>query len=259
MRAAILGAKGRMGRACARIFAEAGETPACLVDVRSTAAEGGDAGGVPSFAALADVPAALACDCVVDFSSPAALDGLLAFAAARRCPAVLATTGYTTAELERIARAAADVPLFVSRNMSLGAGLLEALAERLSRALCPAFDVEIVETHHRDKQDAPSGTALALADAVQRGGGGDRYIYDRRARGARAPGEIGIHALRGGSVTGMHELHFLGQGEQLTLTHIAEDRALFARGALAAARFLIGRPPGLYGMRDLARKMLENG
>ena len=123
----------------------------------------------------------------------------------------------------------------------------------------PGFDVEIVETHHRDKQDAPSGTELALADAVQRGGGGDRYIYDRRARGARAPGEIGIHALRGGSVTGMHELHFLGQGEQLTLTHIAEDRALFARGALAAARFLIGRPPGLYGMRDLARKMLESG
>lgn len=259
MRAAILGAKGRMGRACARIFAEAGETLACLVDVRSTAADGGDAGGVPTFAALADVPASLACDCVVDFSSPTALGGLLAFAAARHCPTVLATTGYTTADLAAIGAAAADAPLFVSRNMSLGAGLVEQLSERLARALCPAFDVEIVETHHRGKQDAPSGTALALADAVQRGGAGDRYVYDRRACGARAPGEVGIHSLRGGSVTGMHEVHFLGQGEQLTLTHIAEDRALFARGALAAARFLIGRPPGQYGMRDLACEMLENG
>lgn len=254
MRMAISGARGRMGSACARIFAEAGETLAFFIDAR-----GGTDARVPVFSSPAAVPDALACDCMVDFSSPAALDGLLAFAAARHCPTVLATTGYTTAELERIARAAADVPLFVSRNMSLGAGLLEALAERLSRALCPAFDVEIVETHHRGKQDAPSGTALALADAVQRGGAGDRYVYDRRACGARAPGEVGIHSLRGGSVTGMHEVHFLGQGEQLTLTHIAEDRALFARGALAAARFLIGKPPGQYGMRDLARKMLENG
>ena len=255
MRMAISGVCGRMGSTCARIFAEAGETLVFFVDPR----EGAAPEAVPRFASPADVPAALTCDCMVDFSSPAALGGLLAFAAARHCPTVLATTGYTTADLAAIGAAAADAPLFVSRNMSLGAGLLEQLSERLAHALCPAFDVEIVETHHRDKRDAPSGTALSLADAVRRGGGGDRYVYDRRARGARTAGEIGIHALRGGSVTGMHEVHFLGQGEQLTLTHIAEDRALFARGALAAARFLVGKPPGHYGMRDLVRELLRDG
>lgn len=254
MRVAISGARGRMGSACARIFAEAGETLAFFIDAR-----GGDAGRVPTFLSPAAVPDTLACDCVVDFSAPDALCGLLAFATARRCPTVLATTGYTTADLAAIADAAAAAPLFVSRNMSLGAGLVEQLAERLARALCPAFDVEIVETHHRDKQDAPSGTALTLADAVRRGGGGTRYVYDRRAHGARRDGEVGIHSLRGGSVVGMHEVHFLGQGEELTLTHIAEDRALFARGALAAARFLLSMPPGQYGMRDLAREMLKDG
>ena len=181
MRMAISGVCGRMGGTCARIFAEAGETLVFFVDPR----EGAAPEAVPRFASPADVPAALTCDCMVDFSSPAALGGLLAFAAARHCPTVLATTGYTTADLAAIGAAAADAPLFVSRNMSLGAGLLEQLSERLAHALCPAFDVEIVETHHRDKRDAPSGTALSLADAVRRGGGGDRYVYDRRARGAR--------------------------------------------------------------------------
>lgn len=252
MRVAIFGGCGKMGSTCARVFAEAGETVAFSVDVR-----GGASGGAVCFADPAEIPASLACDCAVDFSAPSALGGILRFAAARQCPAVLATTGYTAAQLAAIAAAAEGVPLFVSRNMSLGAGLLEQLVGRLSHALCPAFDVEITETHHRNKQDAPSGTALALADAVRQNGGGDRYVYDRRARGARTTGEIGIHSLRGGSVVGRHEVCFFGAGEQLILTHVAEDRALFARGALAAARFLRGRPPGLYGMRELARALLE--
>lgn len=252
MRIAIFGGCGKMGSTCARVFAEAGETVAFLVDVRGCAS-----GDPVCFVTPADIPASADCDCAVDFSAPSALDGILRFAAARQCPTVLATTGYTAAQLAAITAAAGGVPLFVSRNMSLGAGLLEQLVGRLAHALCPAFDVEIAETHHRNKQDAPSGTALALADAVRRSGGGDRYVYDRRTCGARTAGEIGIHSLRGGSVVGRHEVGFFGAGEQLILTHVAEDRTLFARGALAAARFLQGCPPGLYGMRELARALLD--
>ena len=205
----------------------------------------------PVWADFAKAPAGV--DCIVDFSRPASLDGLLAYAVAHRIPAVLATTGYDDGQLAAIDEAARHIPIFRSANMSVGIALLRALSRKAAQVLGDDFDVEIVEAHHSRKADAPSGTALMLYDAVK-----DAYaepreaVYGRQGRDCRrAHNEIGLHALRGGTVTGEHEVCFFGPAERITLRHSAESRSVFAKGALRAAAFLPGRAPGLYTMDDV--------
>lgn len=192
-------------------------------------------------------------DVLIDFSNKAALEPLLAYCTARRLPAVLCTTGYSPEQLAEIDSAAKEVPLFRSANMSLGVNVLAKLVEKAAAAL-PGFDIEIIEKHHNKKLDAPSGTALILADAAERGAGRQlEPVYDRHSvRRERGRSEIGISSIRGGTIIGEHEVLFAGANEVVTLSHSAQSREVFASGALAAARFLASQTkPRLYSMDDL--------
>lgn len=197
-------------------------------------------------------------DVVVDFSSPAALDGLLEFGLKRSIPLVLATTGYSPAQLAAIQRAAGEIPIFRSANMSLGVNVLLELVRSAARALGESYDVEIVERHHNKKVDAPSGTALMIADAAAEAlPYQPDYVYDRQSvRQPRGKAEIGISSVRGGGIVGDHEVIFAGRDEVIELRHTAMSRDVFASGAVRAARFLttVGRP-GLYTMSDLLRAL----
>ena len=192
-------------------------------------------------------------DVVVDFSHPAALTALLAFCVRRGIPAVLATTGYSDEQLVEIEAAATAIPLFRSANFSLGINVLKALARQAAVLLGEDFDIEIVERHHNKKVDAPSGTALLLADAISEElAQPPQYVYDRHSRrAARSKEEIGIHSVRGGTIVGEHEILFAGHDEILSLTHTAMSKEIFATGAINAAIFLAKQQPGLYNMGDL--------
>ena len=192
-------------------------------------------------------------DVLIDFSAPAALQASLDRATSANVPILVGTTGLDDLAERRIAAAAEQVAVLRAANTSLGVALLADLVERAARALGPEWDVEIQELHHRKKADAPSGTALALGEAVARGRGTEMEA-ERGRDGTglkRETGAIGFAALRGGTVVGDHDVLFLGPDERLVLSHRAESRAIFARGALAGARFLAGRAPGLYAMRDV--------
>jgi len=191
---------------------------------------------------------------VIDFSSPAALDALIAYAKAKKIPMVLATTGYTPKQEEQIIEASKFVPVFRSANFSIGINLLEDLVKRAASILGKDFDIEIVERHHRNKVDAPSGTALMLARAATEGRpDADNYVYDRHSvRQSRADSEIGISAVRGGSIAGDHEVIFAGLNEVIEIKHHAASREVFATGALRAARYIATvTEPGMYSMKDL--------
>lgn len=192
-------------------------------------------------------------DVLVDFSAPDALPDSLARATSAAIPILIGTTGLDDRATEMINRAAEQVAVLRAANTSLGVALLSELVERAAGALGPDWDIEIVETHHRAKADAPSGTALALGAAAARGRGGNpAEERGREGTGLKRPdGAIGYAALRGGTVAGDHDVLFLGPQERLILSHRAENRAIFARGALAACRFLAGQPAGLYSMRDV--------
>jgi len=192
-------------------------------------------------------------DVLIDFSAPAALPSSLKRALSASMPILIGTTGLDEKALERIDDAAKQIAVLRAPNTSLGVALLEELVERAAEVLGPEWDIEIAETHHRMKADAPSGTALLLGEAAARGRGA-RLKAERGRDGTglkREPGAIGFASLRGGTVAGDHDVIFLGPDERLTLSHRAESRMIFARGALAGARFLIGRPAGLYSMRDV--------
>ena len=192
-------------------------------------------------------------DVLVDFSAPAALPSSLDRAIAANVPILIGTTGLEDEADKRIAAAALNVPVLRAANTSIGVALLADLVERAARVLGPGWDIEIAEAHHRNKADAPSGTALMLGDAAARGRGTD--LSAERGRDgtglSRQQGAIGFASLRGGTVAGDHDVLFLGPDERLILSHKAESRMIFARGAIAAARFLHGKPPGLYAMRDV--------
>ena len=225
IRITLFAPEGRMGKAIAAVAAE---DPGFLIDQ--------DHG-----------------DVLIDFSAPDALQKSLDRAVSAAIPILVGTTGLDELAEQRIATAARDVAVLRAANTSLGVALLGELVERAARVLGPDWDVEIAETHHRMKADAPSGTALLLGEAAARGRG--TALNPERGRDGtglkRAPGSIGFASLRGGTVAGDHDIMFLGPDERLMLSHRAEDRAIFARGALAAARFLVGRPAGLYSMRDV--------
>ncbi len=189
-------------------------------------------------------------DCVVDFSHHSQTPALLAFCTARRLPLVLATTGHTECEKELILDAAKRIPIFYSANMSLGVALLCELA-RLAARTMPDADIEIVETHHNRKLDAPSGTALMLADAICEERPTSEVLCGRSGHRQRTPKEIGIHAIRMGNVVGTHEVIVGTDSQTITLRHEAHTRALFAEGAVVAAEFLKDKPAGLYNMKDM--------
>lgn len=192
-------------------------------------------------------------DVVVDFSAPSALQASLDRALATAVPILIGTTGLDDLADKRIAEAAKRIAVLRAANTSLGVAVLSDLVERAARALGPEWDIEILEMHHRGKADAPSGTALALGEAAARGRG--EPMRGERGRDGtglkRELGSIGFASLRGGTVAGEHDVIFAGPDERLILSHRAENRMIFARGALAAARFLIGKAPGLYSMRDV--------
>jgi len=233
----ILGAEGRMGRAIA-----------AALEGQARLAGGADQSGDP--AALA-----AAADVLVDFSTPGALPANLDAAVAAGKPIVVGTTGLTPEHHRAIDEAAAAIPVLQSANMSLGVNLLAHLVGEAAGRLGEDWDIEIVEMHHRHKLDAPSGTALLLGQAAADGRGVDLDSVSDRGRdgigAARAPGHIGFASLRGGSVAGDHQAIFAAEGERLELGHRAESREVFARGAVAAALWLAGKPAGRYAMKDV--------
>lgn len=195
-------------------------------------------------------------DAVIDFSSPAALDGLLAFAKATRTPLILATTGYTPEQIAQIGAAALEVPIFRSANMSLGINVLLELVKKAASILGDSYDIEIVERHHRRKVDAPSGTALMIADAAAQSCGHEtEYVFERHSvRHPREKKEIGISAVRGGTIVGEHEIIFAGHDEVMEIRHTALSREIFAQGAVEAAKFMATvKSPGMYDMSMLVK------
>ncbi|MEG1633102.1 MAG: 4-hydroxy-tetrahydrodipicolinate reductase [Oscillospiraceae bacterium] len=201
-----------------------------------------------------------AADVIVDFSNPANLDGLLAYAVRRKIPLVLCTTGYSPEQLEQIKKTSEKAPVFRSGNMSLGINLLMNLVRRASAVLGGSFDVEIVERHHNRKVDAPSGTALMLADAAAEAlPYSANYVYDRQSvRHKREKSEIGISSVRGGTIVGEHEVIFAGQDEVLELKHTAQSRDVFANGAVTAAAFMAHiKTPGCYTMEDVLAEVMK--
>ena len=191
-------------------------------------------------------------DVTIDFSHHTAISGILEYAIEHNVPCVICTTGHTEEEYELMVQASKSIPVFFSRNMSLGVNLLIALCKKASAALGMDYDVEIIEKHHHNKLDAPSGTALMIADAISSTRESSEYVYDRHeVRKKRSPEEIGIHAVRGGSIIGEHEVLFAGKDEVITISHSASSRELFATGAVRAAEFIIGKDAGMYNMDSM--------
>ena len=196
-------------------------------------------------------------DVIIDFSHHSALPGILNYAVKNNVPVVIATTGHNTEETKLMEDASERIPVFFSRNMSIGVNLLIALSRKASEFLGLDYDVEIIEKHHRNKLDAPSGTALMIADAIAETREDTSYVYDRHGRREkRSSEEIGIHAVRGGSIIGEHEVIFAGKDEVITISHSAASRSLFAAGAIKAAEFIIGKEPNLYSMDDLLSEII---
>ena len=192
-------------------------------------------------------------DVIIDFSHPSVLNDLLQFAKEKKLPLVLATTGFSASQTEQIKTVANEIPLFFTFNMSLGINLLVALSKKAAEVLSGNFDIEIIEKHHNQKLDAPSGTAIMLAEAINDTLDNKMmYEYDRHSkREKRRDNEIGIHSIRGGNIVGEHEVIFAGHDEVLTLSHQATSKEVFAVGALKAAMFMNGKSAGLYDMNNV--------
>ena len=262
MRLVVAGAAGRMGQALIRLI-EASENAVLhgALEHEGSSAIGTDAGMLAGCAGrgirITDdaLPLVVDADGIIDFSTPAASVALAGLSAQARIVHVIGTTGFSELELARLAAAARHATIVRSGNMSLGVNLLAVLVRKTAEALGEGFDIEIVEMHHRLKVDAPSGTALLLGEAAAAGREVPLADHSVRARdgmtGARSSGAIGFASLRGGTVVGDHSVIFAGEGERIELTHRAEDRTIFARGALKAALWARGRKPGLYSMVDV--------
>ena len=245
IRILLCGCFGKMGRVITQLVAD---RPNCEI-VAGVDLASDPTAPFPSYTNIDAVqePA----DVIIDFSHPSLLASILGYAAQHdNMPAVLCTTGYSAEQVEVLKAAAATQPIFYSRNMSLGINLLIELSKKAAMVLGDQFDIEIVEKHHNQKIDAPSGTALMLADAISSVRDGEtEYTYDRHAqRKKRSKNEIGLHAVRGGTIVGEHEVIFAGNHEVITLSHSAQSKELFAVGAVNAAVFMCGKAPGLYDM-----------
>lgn len=242
----LSGACGKMGNAVARCIADDnGLKIIAGVDMAEALCD------FPVYKSFKDVTAIP--DVIIDFSNVAVLGDLLEFAIKNNVPAILATTGYSAEQIADINAAAEKIPVFFTANMSLGVNLLCSLAKSAAKVLGGNFDVEIIEKHHNQKIDAPSGTALMLANAVNQVFD-DKYTYeyDRHSkRQKRTKTEIGIHAVRGGTIVGEHDVIFAGHDEVITLSHSAQSKEIFAAGAVNAAKFIVGKPNGMYDMGSI--------
>ena len=246
----ISGIFGHMGRNVLELVNADAETE-CIggVDLKS-----GNIENVPvydSFEKVQKKP-----DTVIDFSSAANLDNLLNYAKKTGCAVILAATGYSDAQLRQIEKAAESIPVFKTANLSVGINLLQKLVKEAAEFLGESFDVEIIEKHHNLKKDAPSGTAYMLAESVNEAFDGTKeYVYGREGMvGARKKAEVGIHAVRGGTIVGEHEVMFAGEDEIITISHSARSKKVFAAGAVKAAKFMYGKPAGKYDMQDVLTK-----
>ncbi len=245
MKVLISGLCGHMGKELEKLVLDgySGAEPTTGVDAR---ADGSSTIPCVQYFSQADPNA----DVIVDFSHASMTDSLLAYATKHKIPLVIATTGQTTAQKASIKKASKIIPIFFAANYSVGIALLCELAKKTASVL-PDAEIEIVEKHHDRKEDAPSGTALALAEALREVRGDATLHLGRAGMQKRTPNEIGIHAIRIGNVVGEHEVLIGTKNQTITLRHEAHSRALFAEGALSAAAFLIGKPTGLYGMKEL--------
>ena len=244
------GCNGAMGQTITKIVKEDNEAEIVAgIDIHDRIDN-----GYPVFQSLSQCD--IAADVIIDFAAPAAIDALLDNAIAKKLPVVLCTTGLTEEQLQKVKQCSNMIPILKSANMSLGINMLLKLVKEAVSVLAPAdFDVEIVEKHHNKKKDAPSGTALALADSINEAMNGQyEYIFDRSTRNEqRDTKELGISAVRGGTIVGEHEIIFAGTDEVIEFKHTAYSKAVFAKGAVAAAKFLKGRRPGFYDMSDVVR------
>ena len=244
IRVIVHGAGGRMGRMLCRLLREDFSSWELAAQVSPSLAEDGE----NCYRTLAQVPPAA--DCVVDFSHHSTAPALMTYCREHRLPVVVATTGHTPEEMAAIHAAAAAIPVFFSANMSVGVAYLAEMGKKAA-ALFPQAEIEIIERHHDQKLDVPSGTALLLADRIGEVRPDAPVVTGRRENGKRDPREITIHSLRLGNKVGTHEIILSTGSETITLRHEAEDRTLFANGAMAAIRFLLTQPAGLYGMSDM--------
>ncbi len=245
----LSGCGGRMGRA---IVAAASNDEGCRIlagiDVNADAVA--PACEFPVYQRITDVPDKA--DVIVDFSHHTALPSLADYAVKTGTPLVVATTGHTEEEKAIMLNASEKVAVFFSGNMSIGINLLIELCKNAAATLGESFDVEIIEKHHNQKLDAPSGTAIMIADAIKEERTETEYVFERHSvRQARKPSEIGIHSVRGGTIVGEHEVLFAGANEAITISHSAASREIFAGGALRAAKYLASKSVGLYNMSDL--------
>lgn len=262
VRIAVMGAAGRMGRELIQaIHATSGASIAGGTEPPGSAAIGADIGTLAGIGTLGlpvtDDPLDLftRADAVLDFTSPAATVAFAGLAANARIVHVIGTTGFSASDEAAIAAAARHATIIKAGNMSLGVNLLAAIARKVAAALDADYDIEIVEMHHSRKVDAPSGTALMLGEAAAAGRAISLKEHSVRVRdghtGPRQRGDIGFATLRGGNVVGEHTVIFAGEGDRIELTHRATDRGIFARGAVKAALWGCGKPPGLYAMSDV--------
>ena len=243
----LCGCGGRMGNAIA-VASGNGYDIVAGVDVNASSLAA--ACSFPVYEKISDFPGKA--DAIVDFSHHTALPSLIDYAKKTNTPLVIATTGHTEEELTLMKEAAQDVAIFFSGNFSIGINLIIDLAKQAAKTLGVDFDVEIIEKHHNKKLDAPSGTALMIANAISEQRDETEYVYDRHSvRKARETKEIGIHSVRGGTIVGEHEVLFAGPNEQITISHSASSREIFATGALRAAAYIAKKDKGLYNMSDL--------
>ena len=240
MKIIINGANGKMGHILTKMAGS--ENIAALVDVNP--AEG-------MYKSLDEFTGSA--DCVVDFTNHKATPSVLSWCVSHNMPVLIASTGQTDEELAQVREASAKIPVFLSPNMSIGVALVADLAERVTRIFGDC-DIEMIEAHHNQKLDVPSGTALMLAKRIQEAREGLTFNIGRHENGKRPENEIGIHSLRYGTEVGTHEVIFSNGLETITIRHDAKDRALFAKGALSAVKWLVNQKPGLYGMREFLRE-----
>ena len=246
MKVIINGYSGTMGQVLTKCVAYDEE----LELVAGISPKHHDVDGFNTYSSFADVKEDS--DVVIDFSNPLALDGILEYCLKTKTPVVLATTGYNDEEMEKIHEAAKQIPVFLSFNMSLGVNILLKLVKEAAKNLAN-FDIEIIEKHHNKKLDAPSsGTAVMIANAVKEIREQSEFIYGRHGRtGKRQQNEVGIHAVRGGTIVGEHSAIFAGNDEILEINHSARSKNVFAEGAIAAAKYLVNQEPGFYNMDDM--------
>lgn len=243
----LVGINGKMGQVILQTAKSTGDVKiVCGVDIN-----GASCGEISVYTALDDVLESA--DVIIDFSHPSSLGATLDYAQRKGLACVIATTGFDASQKAMLDEYAKKIPVFFSANMSLGINLLIDLAKKAAAVLGNEFDIEIIEKHHNQKLDAPSGTALAIADALnEQAGNCTQYVFDRHStRKKRSKTEIGIHSVRGGNIVGEHEVLFAGNDEMITITHNACSREIFAAGALRAAAYMRGKSAGMYSMSDL--------